>query len=175
MLMETKDKDSWREKWPDAEMNECVEVVYDTADMAQRMLKTAHIRTVAAQATRKGTRMNLLEETLSDIENCGYATGDVLYVGGEDGRVQMTWEQAEPILDVDYNDDYGLAEIVEDLCVRFKDGAMLIRHEYDGKEWWRFVPAPAKHGVPFKIVKSECGSLADVNYPMGIPDTKEEA
>lgn len=35
--------------------------------------------------------MNLLEETLSDIENCGYATGDVLYVGGEDGRVQMTW------------------------------------------------------------------------------------
>lgn len=119
--------------------------------------------------------MNLLEETLSDIKQCGYATGDVLYVGGEDGRVQMTWAQAEPILDIGYNDNYGSAEIVEDLCVRFKDGAMLIRHEYDGKEWWRFVPAPAKHGVPFKIVKSECGSLADVNYPMGIPETKEEA
>lgn len=119
--------------------------------------------------------MNLLEETLQDIEKRGYATGDVLYVGGEDGRVQMTWEQAEPILKVNYDNDYGSPEIVEDLCVRFKDGAMLIRHEYDGKEWWRFVPAPAKHGVPFKIVKGEYRSLADVNYPMGIPNTKEQA
>ena len=119
--------------------------------------------------------MNLLEETLQDIEKSGYATGDVLYVGGEDGRVQMSWEQAEPILNVDYDDDYGAPDIVEDLCVRFEDGAMLIRHEYDGKEWWRFVPAPAKHGVPFKIVKGEYTSLAKVNYPMGIPETKEEA
>lgn len=51
--------------------------------------------------------MNLLEETLQDIEKRGYATGDVLYVGGEDGRVQMTWEEAEPILKVNYDDGYG--------------------------------------------------------------------
>lgn len=113
--------------------------------------------------------MNLLEETLADIERYGYTTSGVLYVGSEDGRVQMTWEQAEPFLDVDYDAGYGAQEIVKDLCVRFKDGAMLIRHEYDGKEWWGLVPAPAKHGVPFKIVKGEYRSLVDVNYPMGIP------
>ncbi|RSX44661.1 hypothetical protein [Bifidobacterium castoris] len=119
--------------------------------------------------------MNLLEETLADIKRYGYTTAGVLYVGSEDGRVQMTWEQAEPFLNVNYDAGYGAQEIVKDLCVRFKGGAMLIRHEYDGKEWWRFVPAPNMHGAPFKIVKGEYKSLADVNYPMGIPvNTKVE-
>lgn len=60
-LMETKDKDSWREKWPDAEMGECVEVVYDTADMAQRMLKTAQ-----AIQTMLVTPLNSHEAVLLD-------------------------------------------------------------------------------------------------------------
>ena len=81
--------------------------------------------------------MYLLEETLDAIEESGHTTDDVLYVGSEDGRLQLPWDQAEPVLRVRYDNGYGDQEIATDLCVRFTDGAMLVRCEYDGAEWWR--------------------------------------
>ena len=44
--------------------------------------------------------MYLLEETLDAIEESGHTTDDVLYVGSEDGRLQLPWDQAEPVLRV---------------------------------------------------------------------------
>lgn len=76
--------------------------------------------------------MYLLEETLDAIEESGHTTDDVLYVGSEDGRLQLPWPQAEPVLRVRYDNGYGDQEIATDLCIRFTDGAMLIRCEYDG-------------------------------------------
>lgn len=122
--------------------------------------------------------MNLLEETKKEILKHGREPErDVLYVGSEDGRLQMTWEQAVPVLDVEYHEGYGSNEIAIDLCVRFKDGALMVRHVYDGAEWWRYIPTPAEQGVPFKNVKTNHLNdyLQTLNYPMGIPDTKEEA
>lgn len=68
MLMETKDKDSWREKWSDAEMNECVEVVYDTADMAQRMLKTAQAISTMLVTPLNSHEVVLLDELRRSLE-----------------------------------------------------------------------------------------------------------
>lgn len=69
MLMETKDKDSCREKWPDAEMNECVEVVvYDTADMAQRMLKTAQAISTMLVTPLNSHEVVLLDELRRSLE-----------------------------------------------------------------------------------------------------------
>lgn len=67
MLME--DKDSCREKWPDAEMNECVEVVvYDTADMAQRMLKTAQAISTMLVTPLNSHEVVLLDELRRSLE-----------------------------------------------------------------------------------------------------------
>ena len=68
MLMETRDKDTWREKWPDAEMNECVEVVYDTADMAQRMLKTAQAISTMLVTPLNSHEVVLLDELRRSLE-----------------------------------------------------------------------------------------------------------
>lgn len=68
MLMETRDKDSWREKWPDAEMNEYVEVVYDTADMAQRMLKTAQAISTMLVTPLNSHEVVLLDELRRSLE-----------------------------------------------------------------------------------------------------------
>lgn len=68
MLMETKDKDTWREKWPDAEMNEYVEVVYDTADMAQRMLKTAQAISTMLVTPLNSHEVVLLDELRRSLE-----------------------------------------------------------------------------------------------------------
>ena len=99
--------------------------------------------------------MYLLEETLDAIEESGHTTDDVLYVGSEDGRLQLPWGQAEPVLRVHYDNGYGDQEIATDLCIRFTDGAMLVRCEYDGAEWWRPIPAPAPQGDAFDCVKSD--------------------
>lgn len=68
MLMETRDKDTWREKWPDAEMNEYVEVVYDTADMAQRMLKTAQAISTMLVTPLNSHEVVLLDELRRSLE-----------------------------------------------------------------------------------------------------------
>lgn len=96
--------------------------------------------------------MYLLEETLDAIEESGHTTDDVLYVGSEDGRLQLPWGQAEPVLRVRYDNGYGDQAIATDLCVRFTDGAMLVRCEYDGAEWWRPIPAPAPQGDAFEAL-----------------------
>ncbi|KFI57461.1 hypothetical protein BCHO_0880 [Bifidobacterium choerinum] len=67
-LMETRDKDSWREKWPDSEMSECVEVVYDTADMAQRMLKTAQAINTMLTTPLNSHHAVLLDELRNSLE-----------------------------------------------------------------------------------------------------------
>ena len=112
--------------------------------------------------------MHLLEETLRAIEESGHTPDDVLYVSSEDGRLQLSWNHAEPVLKgVCYDNGFGAQEIASDLCVRFKDGAMLIRCEYDGAEWWRHIPAPATHGVSFEYVAQtnfiRGNRLADLN------------
>lgn len=55
--------------------------------------------------------MYLLEETLDAIEESGHTTDDVLYVGSEDGRLQLPWDQAEPVLRVRYDNGYGDQEM----------------------------------------------------------------
>lgn len=99
--------------------------------------------------------MNLLDETKGEISQSGHSTDDVRFVGSRDGSIGLTWGQAEKVLDIDYDDEYGRQEIAADLVVVFTDGGFLRRGEYDGSEWWEYeppfrVPTPQK---PFKFVK----------------------
>lgn len=55
--------------------------------------------------------MNLLGETKSAISRSGHSTDDVRFVGSRDEKLGIPWSQAEPVLDIDYDDGYGSQEI----------------------------------------------------------------
>ena len=114
--------------------------------------------------------MNLLDETKGEISQSGHSTDDVRFVGSRDGRIGLTWGQAEKVLDIDYFDGYGGQEIAVDLVVVFTDGGFLRREEYDGSEWWEYEPPfrGPETQKPFGRVKRTypAYSLEDINYPM---------
>lgn len=114
--------------------------------------------------------MNLLGETKSAISRSGHSTDDVRFVGSRDEKLGIPWSQAEPVLDIDYDDDYGSQEIAVDLVVVFTDGGFLRREEYDGSEWWEYEPPfrGPETQKPFRLVKLtySADSLEDINYPM---------
>lgn len=105
--------------------------------------------------------MNLLEETVKFINESGEKTDSVDYVGTLDGEYAITWEQFEHIgKDINYDSGYGAAEIVEDLAIRFNDGAIMIRQEYDGSEHWLYLP---QQTVPREQAKSFTKVYSDQN------------
>ena len=96
---------------------------------------------------------NLLRETLYVLEQYDKKPSDVLWVGTLDKY--MTWEDFVKKADFDYDDDYGRAEVNEDLMVVGKNW-WLERVEYDGSEWWRFkkrVRKPKNYDADIKLEK----------------------
>lgn len=83
--------------------------------------------------------MNLLRETLTDIERSGHTPADVVYIGSRDGYA-CTWEQFTQLADREYDNGYGGQEVAADLEIHFSDGGWLERGECDGKEWWEYRP-----------------------------------
>ena len=83
--------------------------------------------------------MNLKEETLKVLGDNGYGPDDVLAMGCQGFRIpaERFWGIAGV---TDYDPGFGSAEVAEDLVIWMRDGGAFIRHEYDGSEWWRFVP-----------------------------------
>jgi hypothetical protein len=83
--------------------------------------------------------INLLEETIANINGSDHSVEDVDWIGSRDGEYAMSWAEFEKIADFEYNDGYGAAEIAVDLVVVFKDGSYMVRQEYDGSESWEFM------------------------------------
>jgi hypothetical protein len=95
--------------------------------------------------------MNLLKETIEDIQNSGHTIADVHFVGSLDGKYSITWSEFEKLANVDYDNGYGAPEVATDLIIQFTDTTYLQRSEYDGSEWWSY-PAPLpllNKGKPF--------------------------
>jgi len=86
--------------------------------------------------------MNLLKETIETLELYDKSPKDVRWVGTEDGKYAISWEEFEKIAkDVEYYSGYGLQEIPDNLVV-VGDDWWLERAEYDGSEWWEFKTMP---------------------------------
>lgn len=85
---------------------------------------------------------NLKEETLEALKQHGKAWNDVSSIVSDDYQIDKTvFLQAA---DVEYDDGYGAAKVAEDLKI-FGAGFVMIRHEYDGSERWKYVDIdPAK-------------------------------
>jgi hypothetical protein len=81
---------------------------------------------------------NLLAETDEAISKSGHTPGDIIFIGSEDTGHRCTWDEFVSLADFEYNSDFGVAHIADDLKIVFKDGATMWRGEYDGKEWWEY-------------------------------------
>jgi hypothetical protein len=101
-------------------------------------------------------RRNLLEETLAALVAEDKSPQDVLWVGSEDGRYALSWEEFSRIADVEYDPGYGAQEIAADLVV-VGDGWWLERWEYDGAEGWSFKECPVRQpdAEPFRVVRGD--------------------
>lgn len=86
-------------------------------------------------------RINLLKETINELECNGVSPKDVLYVFNNLGY--CSWEEFEKIADFEYDNGYGLPSVDLALIVR-GSGWWLERKEYDGSEWWSFRRDPKK-------------------------------
>ena len=95
--------------------------------------------------------INLLEETIAELQANGKQESDVLWVGdayynfNHDAHpyisYKSTWEDFCSKANFEYNNGYGGNEISMNLIVVGKD-FWLERHEYDGSEWWEFKTMP---------------------------------
>lgn len=82
--------------------------------------------------------MNLWVETIETLRINGKEWKDVLKVGTKEGYISK--ELFEKLAkETDYYDGYGASKIAEDLIIEGK-GFRLIRREYDGSEWWDYIP-----------------------------------
>ena len=88
--------------------------------------------------------MNLLKETLTDIENSGHEVSDIVYIGSSESAFCCVWSEYETLANIEYDEAYGSQKIASDLIIVFSDGQSMWRHEYDGSEWWMY-------SKPFKI------------------------
>ena len=85
--------------------------------------------------------MNLLQETLEDLHENGKRWEDIEWIGTEDAKIPLKDFLREA--DFEYDNGYGGARINTNLTIVGKDW-WLMRHEYDGSEWWEFQTKPVE-------------------------------
>ena len=114
--------------------------------------------------------LNLLVETVHDIEKMGKSIADVDWVGAESFG-WFTWYEFAPIAEAtNYDSGFGSQKIASDLIVHFTDGQYMDRGEYDGREWWQCHPPisrPAEHVVPTTLGGDEImwDTLHEIHHP----------
>jgi len=94
--------------------------------------------------------MNLLNETMNDLDVHGKFAHDVCFVMCDD--IFMSFEDfKEWAKDIEYYDGYGECQISLKLKIVGLDW-WLERTEYNGSEWWAFKQLPKKPKTYGKIV-----------------------
>ena len=117
--------------------------------------------------------MNLLQETLEDIDRCGHKLDDVDYFIITD----MDWHEVWCDYDLyeiwcndyaDYDSGYGGQEVPACTAVVFKDSTWLERTEYDGNECFIYKEKPKK---PVTAIDIEVDEVTGEWRKQFIPDT----
>lgn len=102
--------------------------------------------------------MNLLKETLIDIEDSVHTISDIIYIGSEDSGYCCEWDQFSAMANIDYDCGFGGQEIASDLVIVFSDGSKMWRHEYDGSENWVY-SKPFKMPLDKKPIPTLCSGF----------------
>lgn len=91
---------------------------------------------------------NFCEETVGKLNYYNYNIEDIAWIGNRYITVPIN-EFFDAARRTNYYSGYGSAEMPIDLLIVMKDGSYFERSEYDGSEWWRYVPIiekPRLHG-----------------------------
>ena len=109
--------------------------------------------------------MNFLAETIDAIKRAGKTIDDIIFIGSEQSGHCCTWDEFEKMADFDYDNGYGGQDIPRDLIIVFADKTIMRRGEYDGSEWWEWMPIFEMPKEKHKITKlySENDSWYDLN------------
>ncbi len=83
---------------------------------------------------------NLLKQTIDDMEFEGKDPSDIVFIGTRSQSHSCTWDEYRNLANFEYNPDYGAVAVMNELVIVFNDGAIMERQEYDGSEWWRYIP-----------------------------------
>ena len=83
--------------------------------------------------------MNLLRETLEDLEMFGYTENNIVSVGI---RGKGIIPNRKYLFNVNYDDGFGSQEVHPELVIKLDDGSWMERHEYDGSECWSLKCSP---------------------------------
>lgn len=98
--------------------------------------------------------VNFLKETISVMGKYKLDPKEIIYIG--DRKSSCSWEDFQEIANIEYDNGYGGAEIIQGLIIVFKNGVEMYRGEYDGSEWWEV-------HIPFNInALKEQGKLSEV-------------
>lgn len=110
---------------------------------------------------------NLLVETIEAMLEVGKTAEDIVFIGSVESGHSCEWAEYEKLANVEYDNGYGREEVAVDLEIIFNDGGRLKRGNYDGSEWWAYVPAfekPKKFNpIRNLFIDSFDARLADVN------------
>lgn len=81
---------------------------------------------------------NFWEETIGVLENEDKTWEDVIRVGTKEGYIEKELFK-KLAKETNYDNGYGASKIAEDLIIEGKR-FRLVRGEYDGSEWWDYIP-----------------------------------
>ena len=109
--------------------------------------------------------MNLKRETLKILEFNNRSWDDVLWVGGDDFKIDK--DLFLKLADKNYDNGFGGQEVAKDLVIVGTDFWMK-RGEYDGSEWWDFYWKEFEEPKETREIKSLFGkigwdTLAEIN------------
>ena len=89
--------------------------------------------------------MNLLAETIHDINESGHEVADIKFIGSQYSGYQCTWEEYIKLADREYDSGFSGVKVASDLIIVFNDDIYMTRGAYDGSEW--------EYNKPFKMPK----------------------
>ena len=79
---------------------------------------------------------NLLEETLYKMKFINKDMSDIAWIGSDDFYLDIN--EFLILANIEYDSGFGAAEVATDLKIVFKDGSLMVRHDYDGAESWLY-------------------------------------
>lgn len=112
--------------------------------------------------------INLLLETINDIEKSGHTPEDIIFIGSEQSGHSCNWGEFAILANKVYDDSWGSTEVATDLVIVFKDGQRMWRWEYDGSRGWEYSKPfvkPAQSLPISNVISKDIGgcSLEEMN------------
>lgn len=86
--------------------------------------------------------MNLRDETIAFLAQNGKDLEDVAFIGSLETGESLSVREFLVLSNREYDNGFGGQEVRSDLVLVFKNRSQMVRREYDGAEWWEFIPVP---------------------------------